>query len=111
MAALKGKHVLRVGPDADEALTTRFCSTFKKQNGFQMCSCSSVCFFLLGEEARALQGIGAVRPLNFQVFPSFTRTSRLNLVWLCSLWLVSSTFNMFPYSFSSMDEGSGPVFK
>lgn len=75
MAALKGKHVLRVGPDADEALTTRFCLTFKKQNGFQMCSCSSVCFFLLGEEARALQGIGAVRLLNFQVFPSFTRTT------------------------------------
>lgn len=108
MAARKGKRVLRVGPDADEALSTRLCLTSKKQNGFRMCS--SVRFFLLGE-AHALQGIGDVRSLNFQVFPSFTRTSWLNLVWLHFLWLVFSMFNMSPYNSSSTDEGSGPVFK
>lgn len=62
----EGKHVLRAGPEAAKVPTTRFCLTFKKQNGFQMHVSSPVRLFLL-EEAHTLQCTGAMRSLHFQV--------------------------------------------
>lgn len=62
----EGKHVLRAGPEAAKAPTTRFCLTFEKQNGFRTRGSSPVRLFLL-EETRALQGTGAMRSLHFQV--------------------------------------------